>query len=238
MEAKATTTGFECDICLESCGSKLNLETHVKSHVKKTKLEVRAEQSQGQAVTDQFKCGLCAENCSNQTDLSLHLQQHTGRKILVCDHCNFQSPEKLKMKIHSTIHKGVTATASSPNRRSLYKCRKCYVAFKTKEKLHAHDSKMHMPTYQCSVCGYKFSGNSSLQKHIKSICSSPKHERMSESILYDCTMCLKQFSRLKDLRNHLTEHTSIYSKICSICSEICVSQKVLERHTANNHPKN
>jgi KRAB domain-containing zinc finger protein len=231
MDVTNTTIGFECDICLESCGSKVNLENHVKIHVKKTEQEVQISIT-GLAVIDQFKCGLCAINCINQADLSVHLQQHTGRKILVCEFCSYQSSEKLKMKIHSTIHKGFNPSASQS--KSRFKCYKCNVAFKTKEKLTSHNYKLHLPTNQCTVCGYKFPSYSSLQKHIKSICSSSKQEHV-ESTLYDCTMCENQFDRIKDLKIHLMEHTSIPSKKCSICSKICVNQKALDRHTASIH---
>lgn len=232
-----TTIGFECDICLESCGSKLNLENHVKSHVKKTKNEVHAEQIliKGLAVLDQFKCGLCDVNCSNQADLSVHLQQHTGRKILVCGFCSYQSHEKLKMKIHATIHKGFNPSSSQNKSGALFKCYKCNVTLKTKEKLRSHNSRLHLPTNQCTVCGYKFPTYASLQRHLKSICSSPD-ENISENILYDCTMCQEQFDRLKYLKLHLMEHTSIPSKKCLICSKICVNQKALDGHTANIHP--
>jgi KRAB domain-containing zinc finger protein len=232
--------GFECEICLVSCGSKLNLENHVKNHVKKTKQEVQAKQIsiKGLTVSDPFKCGLCDLNCSNQADLSVHLTQHTGRKMLVCDFCSFQSAEKLKMKIHATTHKGVKVnpTDSQNRSKSLYKCHKCNVAFKTKDKLQSHNYKMHVPTNQCTVCGYKFPSYSSLQKHLKTICSLSKPQRISESILYDCTMCQKQFAHLKYLKLHLMEHTAIPSKRCLICTKICVNQKALDQHTASIHP--
>ena len=172
----------QCGICDKSFAGTQTLNMHMKSvHVK-----------------IKFQCYICALKTARFVDLELHLRNVHKENLKVrlpeltnalkhqCDVCHKSFPNERYLRLHNMrVHEG----KGQPD-----DCNICGKSFTSGGKKSRHIKSVHekIKRFQCGTCKKCFVSKSTLKVHV---------EAVHEKIKYDCHICKRSISRLKDLNS-------------------------------------
>ncbi|XP_049437336.1 telomere zinc finger-associated protein isoform X6 [Epinephelus fuscoguttatus] len=134
---------FVCHICGYASSLKNNLKLHMRIH------------------TDDrpYQCHLCGKTFRTQGVLDSHHRTHTGERPFSCDVCEQRFTEKSALVRHK---------ASKHGEGRPHCCHICDKTFKAREQLSVHLRRHKgMRKFACMDCGYKFTRQSHLRRHIQ-----------------------------------------------------------------------
>ena len=174
------------------------------------------------------KCPKCHLKFFKAATLAEHLKLHEGIRPKECSICKKTFNTNYHLTTHMRIHSG-----HKPYSCSFQGCGK---DFSDSSSLRRHQ-KIHtgQKSYKCTVCGKEFTDRSSGIRHEKS------HVEESKSV-FNCTFCIKSFSRKSQLRKHQMKLHSVievekqdFSKTkiyeCKECKAVFKTQSKLNQHT-------
>ena len=133
---------------------------------------------------------------------------------------NFPSVIKKRNDSVSNIHAQIKLKGHKRESFESYTCGKCNKRFSSSLCLKRHSVlyKHDLPSFTCKVCSHKTAKKGNLIRHMK--------------VHGVCGVCLKKFSRRKDLDLHMaTVHSTKHELyFCDLCSQTFVSKFYLVRH--------
>ncbi|XP_051263089.1 zinc finger protein 543 [Dicentrarchus labrax] len=138
---------------------------------------------------------------------------HSGYyRCSVCDH---QLPSKFKLEDHMNLHTGARP----------YCCAECGKRF-----CQISNYRVHLRTHAqtkvdpllCRVCLKGFASQEDLKDHL-----SKTH---FESEFYECDLCKRVFTCLKECEYHVQLHKCMLNVVCEVCGRNFSSSKSLARH--------
>ncbi|GFN91358.1 Zinc finger protein 507-like [Plakobranchus ocellatus] len=159
-----------------------------------------------------FTCGHCNASFRKKGHLTNHIKLHTSQRLVHCGVCNIQLPDSEAFEAHlRKIHKTD----------KLYKCKLCEHTVVDREAMIKHfQTHNEMVFYACPICDSQFSGESSLEEHLKNIHGSVSTP--SSSSLKSVPMNSSHSG--KDPK------TSTPNIMCSECGFVCCDQEVMQKH--------
>ncbi|XP_013779567.2 zinc finger protein rotund-like [Limulus polyphemus] len=175
---------FQCRMCPQIFGSKVDLQFHTHIHMREPK---------------PYKCSRCSKAFANSSYLSQHTRIHLGIKPYRCELCQRKFTQLSHLQQHIRTH-----TGDKP-----YKCRHpdCNRAFSQLSNLQSH-SRGHQKDrpYKCHSCYKCFATEDSLLEHI------PRHKESKHLKIHICMHCGKSYTQESFLSKHMQKHTSCSKK--------------------------
>ena len=140
---------FHCSLCYKSYSTSYQLTLHGKKHIPKSQEEFYK--------TNPFVCETCNDRFKSKNFLKIHImEKHMGKKIFVCDICDYKTLLKYYLTQHSVIH-----TNERP-----YACTICPYKSRTKSNLRSHYiTHTGMKKFECDICEYLCKRKCDLNKH-------------------------------------------------------------------------
>ncbi|XP_049922155.1 telomere zinc finger-associated protein-like isoform X2 [Epinephelus moara] len=161
---------FVCHICGYASSLKNNLKLHMRIH------------------TDDrpYQCHLCGKTFRTQGVLDSHHRTHTGERPFSCDVCEQRFTEKSALVRHK---------ASKHGEGRPHCCHICDKTFKAREQLSVHLRRHKgMRKFACMDCGYKFTRQSHLRRHIqihkRTENYNPRQRKLRNVIVQEVNRCL------------------------------------------------
>ncbi|XP_017288718.1 zinc finger protein 668 [Kryptolebias marmoratus] len=132
-----------------------------------------------------------------------------------CSVCDLQLPSKFKLQDHMNLHTGARP----------YCCAECGKRF-----CQIYSYRVHLRTHAkakaerlwCRICLMGFGSQEELKKHL-----SRAHP---EDRFYECDLCKRVFTSLKDCQSHVQFHKCMVNIACEVCGRSFRSEKSLARH--------
>lgn len=221
----STAESFQCSTCQKTFTSRIQYQTHIKTH------------KEGE---DPYQCNFCGKTFAVPARLTRHYRTHTGEKPYQCEYCNKSFSVKENLSVHRRIH-----TKERP-----YKCDICERAFEHSGKLHRH-MRIHTGErpHKCTVCNKTFIQSGQLVIHMRThtgekpyvckdcgkgfTCSKQLkvHNRSHTGEKpYSCDICGKSFGYNHVLKLHQVAHFGEKVYKCTICNQTFTSKKSMESH--------
>lgn len=210
---------IECGICGKSFDFRNSFKEHLRIH-------------QCGPTPKFFECDVCGRKASKFKNLIDHFRYKHTRKIK-CEICNKMIRRNYRIA-HMKRH----------NNERNFKCTICDRAFvmagdlTTHLKLHSvapiknPSTKKFVEPKTCGVCGQKFIGISSYERHIQSHGTTPS--------LYECDICGRKVKEKKNLLSHMLYRHSGMPKLkqpCQICGKV-FNRKYLKLHVRKHNISN
>lgn len=132
-----------------------------------------------------------------------------------CSVCDLQLPSQFKLQDHMNLHTGARP----------YCCAECGKRFcqinnyRVHLRTHAQTKRDH---FQCRICLMGFVSQEDLTDHLS------KNHLQNE--FYECDLCKRVFTSLKDCEYHVQMHKCMISVTCDVCGRSFSSSKSLARH--------
>ncbi|XP_018579459.1 transcription factor IIIA [Anoplophora glabripennis] len=138
--------------------------------------------------------------------------------------CNAKYTKLSRLEIHKRKH-----TGERPFFCDVENCERAYtnIAHLKRHKSFVHDKSSEV---MCTVsgCGLVFNNKYSLKKHTN------QHHNISNS-LFKCALCLQEFKKKRQLKNHLYLHTGGEEPLkCSICNITFETVHLYNKHKSNH----
>ncbi|XP_028035500.1 zinc finger and BTB domain-containing protein 17-like isoform X1 [Bombyx mandarina] len=187
----------------------------------------------------EFKCESCVYFFKNNRLLESHNKRyHNKRLSYICDICESNFPDKLRLKMHIASHFDVYECQycgqicqgdSSKGRHvrehgAVLQCLKCDAKFSERRDFYAHHRRLH-ESFVCHHCGVSFKMRYCIKDHLRRR-HAPKK----------CTCCNKTFARYKSLWMHTRlSHASAVPAYCVECDKHFTDVYKYRRHL--NGPK-
>ncbi|XP_068999192.1 zinc finger protein 668 [Embiotoca jacksoni] len=132
-----------------------------------------------------------------------------------CSVCDLQLSSKFKLQDHMNLHTGARP----------YCCAECGKRF-----CQIYNYRVHLRTHarakverlRCRICPLGFQSQEDLKDHL-----SRTH---FEDEFYECDLCKRVFTSLKDCENHVQLHKCTVNVACEVCGRNFSSEKSLRRH--------
>ena len=170
---------YPCKQCKKIFRSKLKLDKHVKTHMKRAGL--KKHKSEGV-----FSCPSCSKTFTNKPSLRKHRNTHKIKAI--CNMCGFKSDNNTKMRQHMLyVHKQTD--------KDVFLCEPCKLPFATKAKFDAHNEKHATTGFTCMQCPQSFPDHQALKKH----------RRQAHLRIY-CKQCPATFTQANQLAVSIITH--------------------------------
>jgi len=197
------------------------------------------------AVLRQYGCNYCDLRFKDATSLKRHTNlKHTQEETHVCDHCASVFYAKYKLDVH---------LASKHSINDQFKCGKCKKFLMSERTLKRHERKCS--TKKCPVCEKEFLSKWKLANHVKGHTNNRNHicDECGKDFLhgpslvehieivhqgkrpFECSTCLKTFSRGGSLRTHKLIHSGIKPFSCQLCDKQCREKIQLIKHLQSKH---
>lgn len=221
---------FKCDLCSNSCSTKLAMERHMqqvhrkgsscmftcetclKTFAKKTTLQTHQKIHLVQRPA--YDCTLCGKMLSSQTAVANHIKWiHTDRKEFKCESClkMFATVSCFEWFIPYPYH-----PISSSN--FFYYLQKG--SLKEHCKIHS-DIKQHI----CPICKKRYKTASTLTQHFDTHAGTEYH----------CSECGLRLNSKRTLRQHYLKHSDVNKHTCEICKAQFKRTKAYKEHLIAVH---
>ena len=167
---------YACSICSKVLTSSSGLHYHFKRHHKTDSDHL-------------LPCPICGKLFTERYIMTKHEATHRTEKKFKCDKCPAAFTRELYLKEHQRRH----------TRDYSHICSECGAGFYSKKNLKSHQSAKHSweKNYSCTLCGSKFSYDSSLRNHMR------KHSGVKK---YECKECDAAFIYSSSLYKHVKMH--------------------------------
>uniref|UniRef100_A0A1Q3F1F1 Putative c2h2-type zn-finger protein n=1 Tax=Culex tarsalis TaxID=7177 RepID=A0A1Q3F1F1_CULTA len=237
--SKDAATGYLCDLCKRHYPTQEAYDRHVRT------------------ITDRkFMCTACSQRFSTREQLTRHekyyhlpADEKEVQLVHPCPQCpaTLRTPYTLQQHIRTQHEKRITEL-----------CKTCGRSFRTKQQLKSHEANTHMKNrpYRCDQCPMNFGSKFLLQRHVLAhtdirypckFCGKeyryPNDTKRHEQVVHlndkphECELCGKTFVRARDLRLHMTTHTSVKLFPCTVagCGFSSNIAKQLSAHVQEEH---
>ncbi|XP_044729642.1 zinc finger protein 883-like [Chrysoperla carnea] len=193
----------KCNQCDKICKNEYLLKRHLNTHRSEDEKYVH-------------KCDICKRKFMYAKSLAEHQKQGHDNEEVICDQCGKVFKDKYRLSQHLSSHiDGLKFT-----------CDQCPKEFKSLTALKAHKKTHAEKSYECEVCGKKFSLRGQLTVH------STIH---TGQLPYECSYCKKQFRRKYYLTVHLRQHTGERPYSCTECNHYFASDSNFIKHLKGRH---
>ncbi|XP_054760213.2 zinc finger protein 648-like isoform X2 [Lytechinus pictus] len=195
---------YDCTLCRRSYKFRCELKRHLKGHTGE-----KACSSDVVPEANSFRCIVCKKVFNEKDGLCKHLKFiRRVEKPHECTICSRNFKFRCELKRHLRDHKGEMRHAFSSGDKRIWDMYKLndLMAVRTTGKKHSTREKQ----FQCSFCSKTFTGNSSLNRHVKS---------HMEGKPFQCMDCSMRFPDASALAKHATMHSGEKPFECSICSK-------------------
>lgn len=197
---------YECDGCGVLFKSKLNFESHMRSH---------PDHAGGT-----HSCPICHRALTSRKALTDHLRHHR-RQGFSCKFCSAKLKSMDSLNVHiNELHTHVVRL----------KCKHCSQVFFSSGRLSYHIKRHHTDkrsyTNLCHLCGKVYPYPSELRLHLR----SHRDERP-----YKCDQCQKSFLKQGDLTYHKRSHTGERPHKCPHCPATFPRPNTLTSHIRHHH---
>ena len=225
IAATVLNLSLHCAYCGETCKSRSELETHMKSH---------HQPVDALPLGARVKCNICDKLCPSMSVLAEHKLSHYakfhGQSIATlpapellypCCFCNKQWPSQK-----------LIANGMAPGGLQTYVCQDC---LQTPQgiglALHPPQPAPQPRSYQCIKCQLIFASEAEIQAHVTS-------HLMTEGCQDRCHLCRKSFDTPLKLQLHLIEHTfaGYPAFTCYLCGSAFTVASGLQRHMLDHGP--
>nr|XP_054760214.1 zinc finger protein 271-like isoform X3 [Lytechinus pictus] len=195
-----------------------------------------------------FLCSVCKMVFNEKDGLCKHLKFiRRVEKPHECTICSRNFKFRCELKRHLRDHKGEMRHAFSSGDKRIWDMYKLndLMAVRTTGKKHSTREKQ----FQCSFCSKTFTGNSSLNRHVKSHmegkpfqcmdCSMrfpdasalAKHSTMhSGEKPFECSICSKRYANKYHFADHVKLHTGERPYACPMCERRFIRKADMKRH--------
>jgi len=191
-------------------------------------------------------CGLCGYQCAEQHLLDQHVRDNHGdgtgvelgsrrltgvltkpfrrknRKPVLevyhCDVCEYTSLNISSLRQHEASHK-----------RKRFTCDICEIQFSCSCSLKSHYQIHSQKPYNCDYCGKMFKYKGAWVKHCR------VHADGNSKPVNECDVCLKSFSKRKNLEEHRSTHTGERPLSCDVCKRTFNHRSALRTHEMMKH---
>uniref|UniRef100_A0A6A7G3S2 Zinc finger protein 525-like n=1 Tax=Hirondellea gigas TaxID=1518452 RepID=A0A6A7G3S2_9CRUS len=135
-----------------------------------------------------LRCSECDYETNRKYSLIVHLRSHTGDKPFPCSNCNYRASDIGKIKRHMRTH-----TGEKP-----FKCDECNYKATQKGTLIDH-MRIHTgeKPFQCGECNYKATQKSSLNIHMRTHAGEKP---------FECSECNYKAAHKRSLTTHMRTH--------------------------------
>lgn len=140
-----------------------------------------------------------------------------------CSVCDLQLPSKFKLQDHMNLHMGARP----------YCCAECGKRFCQIYNYRIHlrtHAKTKVERHWCRICLTGFDSQERLSHHL-----SQTH---FEDLFYECDLCKRVFTSLKDCEAHVQLHKCMVNIVCEVCGHNFPSEKSLARHRKKRCQRN
>ncbi|XP_036423212.1 uncharacterized protein si:ch73-347e22.4 [Colossoma macropomum] len=160
-----------------------------------------------------FECP-CGQRYEQYRTLRAHMQTHAHGFRYVCGPCGQSFERWSRLWLHQRIHR---------RKRRCYSCSQCNLQFRFigSYKGHMLDHAGERP-FACPVCPETFVHGEALHAH--------QCEFHQSSKIFQCDVCAKIFSNLKNLLKHSRLHNGAVSHQCLTCKLSFTNNKILQEH--------
>ncbi|XP_063243081.1 zinc finger protein 431-like isoform X2 [Bacillus rossius redtenbacheri] len=196
-----------------ACPRKFKYEANLKRHLKYI---------HGGGTADSSVCGTSRQVFSNTSELVAYRQTSSHQ----CNTCT--RDQELSS---STCPDNSTSNKEHCECAKTFRCDLCPVACPTVSGLRIH-KRTHSGErpYHCLKCNTRFSRNTALKKHDRSVHGAPG------SVTYSCGECGAAFrARGNLLRHYLTVHRALRRFVCGLCGWRHGQNQDLRRHLQQRH---
>ncbi|XP_059607698.1 zinc finger protein 62 homolog [Phlebotomus argentipes] len=219
---------FQCAICQKDFIDKRKLRTHM-----------RLQHERPEALNKVLKCSVCGKGCRGRTHLALHQALHTDELPFECAICSKRFKRKTQIAAHVMTHS---------KERKVYSCQICGIERMSLRSVRNHESthKKGEKLMECKVEGCKkaFNKKTFLNEHIakthkevwqtmvskKPATKTEARVKKVKEKRHVCAICGKAFYHRRDIRHHVTIHSTERKFPCSKCPKRFTSEQRLNTH--------
>ncbi len=226
---------FKCTTCSYSCKTRQTLEDHLRRHT-------------GEKP---FKCRVCGYAAAVRSNVHSHMKKkHPSVRPFICTVCNKAFGTAKRLRHHSRLHIGATASKMTSSTASKLKIKehnmtsnthqqpltqvKATVTHNIGKDARGHGTRFrrkpsgnrsrYLPAkpYNCPLCTYSCSVRSNLAAHVRI------HTREKP---YKCTLCEYAARQISRLYAHMrTQHPGANLLTCTVCGAGFITPRTLMMH--------
>ncbi|KYQ51110.1 hypothetical protein ALC60_09757 [Trachymyrmex zeteki] len=165
----------------------------------------------------QYECDNCEKRFFDKCDMVKYKSIHLDKMPFSCSTCQNKFRLMDQLRKHEKIH----------TNEMHYACQHCSRRFVTIEECKKHENSEHkkVKQFQCDICGNCFVYKQSLQRHIT----------LHESNLFTCNYCTEAFDTKSLLNQHLFTHIDNRPHACKVCLKTFSRLHHLIEHLQVNH---
>lgn len=175
------------------------------------------EKNNDTVTTNSHRCEYCDKTFGHSNELQVHLiTDHASKIAYKCPICS---------EIYSEKRNSYTHIINNHSDEYKFKCERCRIPYRTETELTEHKNlkKCFMKdNFNCDYCLKKFSRESALLNHLKTLHSNDKSS--------SCSICKIKFQKSSSLMLHIKNKHNNKQFICILCDENFLTISLLKQH--------